>query len=94
MPRKTMVEAIRDAMDVSMQRDDNVVEGQREGQKRSRCDCRCQQRQGYSLEQHERSRAQVERGLVQTGIITGEARVQDEHDIGQADQRVAKRHAD
>ena len=25
MPRKTMVEAIRDAMDVSMQRDDNVV---------------------------------------------------------------------
>jgi 2-oxoisovalerate dehydrogenase E1 component beta subunit len=25
MPRKTMVEAIRDAMDVSMQRDENVV---------------------------------------------------------------------
>ncbi len=25
MPRKTMVEAIRDAMDVAMQRDDNVV---------------------------------------------------------------------
>ena len=25
MPRKTMVEAIRDAIDVSMQRDDNVV---------------------------------------------------------------------
>src|SRR3981189_3738886 len=25
MPRKTMVEAIRDAMDISMQRDDNVV---------------------------------------------------------------------
>src|SRR5690349_18161999 len=25
MPRRTMVEAIRDAMDVSMQRDDNVV---------------------------------------------------------------------
>ena len=25
MPRRTMVEAIRDAMDVAMQRDDNVV---------------------------------------------------------------------
>jgi 2-oxoisovalerate dehydrogenase E1 component beta subunit len=25
MPRKTMVEAIRDAMDVAMERDDNVV---------------------------------------------------------------------
>ena len=25
MPRKTMVEAIRDAMDISMQRDENVV---------------------------------------------------------------------
>ena len=25
MPRRNMVEAIRDAMDISMQRDDNVV---------------------------------------------------------------------